>query len=400
MNKKAIFLFGAAAVCLSAVVTSVTFILSQDGGQREVPEFSMPSASETSETSGLSQAEHITQEIRTEESSGVTAAQTSEPRAAEAEPDFPEEPQKQENVLVTSADPLHYVRFEFSAEEVRFSGKYEGAAVEEVRLLNPRRSAVPDYSGGEFRGSLDLSGLSRDHYVLCVLLDNGAGMYYVFEVTEDGAGTVPAERLPAADNLAAIGSPFELPEDGVMTYITSSGDRDRARELLQQVRELSDEICAGIVSDYDKLRAITEWVGLNMYYDKDASESGDIDEVVTLEYVLEYHRSVCFGWANLFTALCQAQGIECYNASGSVVTGSRCFLQTSPEDERSHSWNLAVIDGRQIWVDSVWNSTNSFENGKYKAGKLDLQYFDIDGTLLSYDHRVKRFEHRDYFALG
>lgn len=137
-----------------------------------------------------------------------------------------------------------------------------------------------------------------------------------------------------------------------------------------------------------------------MYYDKDASEKGVTEDMLTLEHVLEYHRSVCFGWSNLFSALCQAQGIWCANASGSVVTGSRCFMQTSTADERSHSWNMAVIDGRQIWVDTVWNSSNSYHKRRYVEGVQDMQYFDISTAALSQDHRVTRFEYRNYFALG
>lgn len=185
-----------------------------------------------------------------------------------------------------------------------------------------------------------------------------------------------------------------------MQHITSSGDPETARQVLSRVRELSDEICVGITGDYDKLRAISQWVSRNMYYDKDASEKGVTEDMLTLEHVLEYHRSVCFGWSNLFSALCQAQGIWCANASGSVVTGSRCFMQTSTADERSHSWNMAVIDGRQIWVDTVWNSSNSYHKRRYVEGAQDMQYFDISTAALSQDHRVTRFEYRNYFALG
>ena len=78
-----------------------------------------------------------------------------------------------------------------------------------------------------------------------------------------------------------------------MQHITSSGNPETARQVLSRVRELSDEICAGITSDYDKLRAISQWVSRNMYYDKDASEKGVTEDMLTLEHVLEYHRSVC-----------------------------------------------------------------------------------------------------------
>lgn len=82
-----------------------------------------------------------------------------------------------------------------------------------------------------------------------------------------------------------------------------------------------------------------------------------------------------------------------------MVTGSRCFPQTELSDERSHSWNLVVTDGRLIWVDTVWNSSNNYNKGNYFEGNYDMQYFDIDNVLLSNDHRVARLEHRDYYGI-
>lgn len=303
------------------------------------------------------------------------------------------------NVLVSSGDPLHHIRFEFGEKLIHFSGVYSGEPISEVEILRKSiRSLDLSSNGSSFYGSLNVSSLDPGFYIIRVKPGNGI-MDYVFQMTNDGASPLSWDDLPADENLSAAASPLELSEEGVIQYITSTGDRQTVQQILDRVKKLSDEICSGLPSDYDKLRAISEWVSRNMYYDKDASENGVTEEMLTLEYILEYHRSVCFGWTNLFSALCQAQGIWCANASGSVVTGSRCFMQTAAADERSHSWNMAVIDGRQIWVDTVWNSSNSYAKQRYSAGPQDLQYFDISTAALSQDHRVTRFEYRDYFAI-
>jgi len=252
-------------------------------------------------------------------------------------------------------------------------------------------------SGDSFEGSMDTSSLKDGYYVITVRLNGGSTMNYVFEVKNGSCGKLPTDELPYEDNLRAAETPLELSEQGVLSYITTSGDSERASEILARVKELSDAVCFGITDDYAKARALAEWVSLNTYYDSDAAENGVTEEELTLEFVLEYHRSVCFGWSNLYAAMCQAQGIECYVASGSSVNGSRCFLQTETADERSHSWNMVRIDGRDIWVDTVWCSTNSYENGSYNKGVADYQFFDINAEILSYDHRVTRFESRDYF---
>ena len=353
-----------------------------------VSEPAQPTSAVSLSTSATSATETTTEKIQT----------TSKPQTAEHSE--PTEPERPSNVLITSGDPLHHVQFDFGERSVRYSGVYTGTPVTSVDILLEQ---IPSYdftsSGSNFSGTLNVSSLDPGHYIIRVSLDGGAIMDYVFEMTADGSAPLSWSELPADENLSAAASPLELPEEGVMQHITSSGDHETARQVLSRVRELSDEICAGITSDYDKLRAISQWVSRNMYYDKDASEKGVTDDMLTLEHVLEYHRSVCFGWSNLFSALCQAQGIWCANASGSVVTGSRCFMQTSTEDERSHSWNMTVIDGRQIWVDTVWNSSNSYRKRRYVEGPQDMQYFDISTAAISQDHRVTRFEYRDYFAL-
>lgn len=460
--KKSIIAFGAASLMVAAVGITAAVVLggnSARGGQSSVPDFIMPenttSAAYSSQAASAAASESsaaqpdtapstaavldadptdnsaltadapsavsespdapVSQQTTASAHAGTTipettatAATTSSIPAATAptgttSPATAENPEPvtvPENVLVTSGDPLHHIRFEFGEDRIRYSGVYSSANLTEIRLFRPNvRSADISHNGSSFSGSLDISGLEPGYYIIIARLDNNEGMYYVFEKTADGSRAVPADVLPAAANLEFTNSPLELPPGGVLQYITTSGNSSIAASVLDKVKSLSDQICAGLDSDYDKARALCAWVAENMYYDRDAAANGVSEEEISLEFVLQYHRSVCFGWANLYSALCQAQGINCFNVSGSVVTGSRCFAQTEPSDERSHSWNLLEIDGRLIWVDTVWNSSNSYDKGNYFTGGRDMQYFDIDEVLLSNDHRIARLEHRDYFGI-
>lgn len=349
------------------------------------------SAQTTAETTQTTQTTP-SEQAEPEETAAAASAETT----AATEAAVPVETES--NILLTSHDPLHYVRIEFDGDLIRYSGVYTGTTVDMVRIFRPEViSENLALSGDEFSGTLDVSGFDDGYYIFVVTLGTGAQMYYVFEVEDGSSGAVPADELPAAENLAFIDAPLELSSEGVLHQITVTDDTEKAEEILAEVKSLSDQICAGLDDDYDKARALCEWVGENIYYDEDASKNGVTEEVVTLEYVLEYHRSVCFGWSNLYAALCQAQGIRCYNVSGSCVTGSRCFLQTELSDEHSHSWNLVETDGRYIWVDTVWNSTNAYKKNSYFSGTCDMQYFDIDAVLLSHDHRISRLEYRDYY---
>lgn len=459
--KRSYIAFGAATLTVLALGITAAVVLGGKGGQSSVPDFVMPQDSsafstaepptattddtpaETSDvitassafttTSGAIESTASDKETTTasqnassgqqgsntpvETSSAATSAQTStagssgvtsvSSHTAAAETSSsgsgtssvqPEE--VPDNILVTSGDPLHHIVFEFRSDSVEFSGVYSGATVTELRLYRPLiYSRDLTVSGSSFSGSLNISGLEQGYYIIMVRLDSGAVMYYVFLMTDEGAVPVPEDALPSASNLAFAGAPMELASEGVLHQITVSDDRETAKDILSEIKDLSDQICAGITDDYQKARVLCEWVSHNLYYDKDAAANGVTEEEITLEFVLKNHRSVCFGWSNLYAALCQAQGITCYNASGSVVTGSRCFPQTEISDERSHSWNLVKIGDRLIWVDTVWNSSNTYDRGNYFKSSYDMEYFDINNTVLSCDHRVARLEHRDYFGI-
>lgn len=207
---------------------------------------------------------------------------------------------------------------------------------------------------------------------------------------------VTAEEVEA-HNRTALDNPMTVPEDAVRLYISADGDEDRIRDTLAEIRQISDRICEGIESDYDKLFAISQWVSKNFYYDYDARDSSVTAETIALYGVLETRRTVCMGFANLFAALCSAQGIDCRVAHGAAVPGGGTFELSNGEGSL-HEWNIAVIDGREVWVDTLWNTTNSYRSGIYSEGDLETAYFDTDGTVLAKNHRADRIEIRDYFS--
>ena len=328
---------------------------------------------------------------------GTSTVQTTPAETVENVVSVPEE--FPDNVLISSCDPENYIRFEFQQDRILLSGVYSMNEITKISVLKKSISSTDlVHFGNEFSGSIDTSSLKEGFYILRFYPDSGAVMDYVFEITEQGTQPVPEDKLPAERNLTVTKAPLEIPEDTVLKLITADGDRERAAEILRQIKEISDEVCEGLNGELDKARALSQWVSQNIFYDHDAKDNGVTDDMLTLEYLLENHRSVCYGWTNLYSALCQAQGIECYNVNGSVVTGSRCFLQTEPSDERSHSWNMLIIDGEKIWVDTVWNSTNRFSKGEYQFDSTKMHYFGITNGLLAHDHRAERCEYRDYFG--
>ncbi|MGI6116893.1 MAG: transglutaminase domain-containing protein [Bilifractor sp.] len=80
--------------------------------------------------------------------------------------------------------------------------------------------------------------------------------------------------------------------------------------------------------------------------------------------VLQYHSSVCAGYARTFKLLCNEAGIEC-----SVVTGTVNGI--------GHAWNLLRINGVYTWADPTWEDTK----GTAGSGQDDDFFCVADDTL-------------------
>lgn len=215
----------------------------------------------------------------------------------------------------------------------------------------------------------------------------------------DGKFSFPDVIDIAESNLAAVSG--DIPDDTesvTLQNITISGTRDNAAEVLGQIRELSDKICRGLTDNYSKLRAISRWVSKNIYYDHDAFAAGIPAYCLSLEHILDTRRTVCGGYANMTSALAQAQGILCYNISGEGITGLRTYAEQSRGEY--HEWNYALIGNSGIWIDSGWNSRNHYSGGSKTEDDIGTKYFDTGNEFFALDHKVSRASDRNFFSIG
>lgn len=130
----------------------------------------------------------------------------------------------------------------------------------------------------------------------------------------------------------------------------------------------SNEITAGITSDYEKARAIHRWVAENVVYDYEYFRGEKEHTYLRSEDVLEHKLAVCSGYTNLTRALLQAQGIPAVYVHG-----------TAGGD--GHAWNAAYVDGRWVWIDSTWGRPG---NGAF----YDPRYFDPSDFFLATTHEA------------
>ncbi|MCM1578231.1 MAG: hypothetical protein NC078_05465 [Ruminococcus sp.] len=178
-------------------------------------------------------------------------------------------------------------------------------------------------------------------------------------------------------------------------YVTADGGDGEA--VMRRVARLSDEICRGLESDYDKAYALAMWVGENVAYDFDTADNGSAREVICLESIFENDfRTTCGGFANLYAALCDAQGIYCLCLKGAAVSEgyTRGGLWDIPTN---HNWNAVAIDGRWYYADCTWISDRSYIGGKTVPTEEVRPFYALMGFgEMSIEHRIDRCEVRGF----
>lgn len=184
----------------------------------------------------------------------------------------------------------------------------------------------------------------------------------------------------------------------VVDYVSPSRDYDEVVETLNRVQSISDTICENTSNDYEKLQKIHDYVCENVSYDHISAKDSANFDTICLKNVIERKRSICAGYANLFSALCNAQGLYCINIRGSVRTAEvpNVADETAPTN---HEWNAVWYDeeDRWIFIDCTWDSNNDYDEDGFTYADAKRQYFDMSMEEMSTRHKVKIIDHRDFF---
>ncbi|MDE6763379.1 MAG: hypothetical protein K2J73_06845 [Oscillospiraceae bacterium] len=180
-------------------------------------------------------------------------------------------------------------------------------------------------------------------------------------------------------------------------YVSTKDDYELHKRILMEVQMLSDEICAGAETDYEKVLKIEYWVADNIYYNYVSAETAVTADVICLETVLETKTATCAGYSNLFSALCNMQGIYCINLRGGTYI-SKDTPDQLMEMPMNHEWNAVMLDEEWIFIDTTWLSNNSYtaEDGYVRSGTMDEQYFHMTFEYMSYEHRIDIADYRDF----
>ena len=163
---------------------------------------------------------------------------------------------------------------------------------------------------------------------------------------------------------------------------------------LPEITSLANKITKYKTGNYNKILAIHDWVAENLYYDKDALNSGKYRyERYDVLSMLHNRRTVCRGYSKLAVTLLRAIDIpaidvECF-ALGESSDGDWNDINNLTA-EANHVITFALASNRWIIMDPTWDSVNEYRHGEYiekTEGGARHNYFDATLAFFSYTHR-------------
>lgn len=159
-----------------------------------------------------------------------------------------------------------------------------------------------------------------------------------------------------------------------------------------QIVSLATKIVAGLKTDYDKAKAVYDWVSSNIHYDMDAFNTDNIVDQDAIN-TLNNKRAVCEGYANLTAALLRSLDIPTGVVYGYAlgVDTSDYWVTPFKMPSANHAWNEVYIDGKWLIIDSSWGSNNQYYKGQFNTYPSSDNYFDIALNTFSMTHLIMEY---------
>ena len=301
------------------------------------------------------------------------------------------------NLLRTTLNPDAYSLFEINGYTVTARGKYSDDRLAKISISAGDIGSMnfSSHADGSYEAEFTVSSVS-DSSVLALKFNSGVTISYPLYSDENGL-YFPQNGL-AEENRLVLEKIHDAPKLAAGYYLTASGEAEKIAEVQRQIKQISDSVADGLESDYDKARALAEYVAAHVSYDVDARNESVTEETVSIEHTLKYGRTVCIGFANLYCALLQAQGIDAVNIKGGS-TGGGVTYATLTDGIQNHEFTAFFCEAqnRWVWVDSCWDGSGIYQNGEFLGNIQHEKYFDITDEALSFDHRADYAERRDFF---
>lgn len=193
--------------------------------------------------------------------------------------------------------------------------------------------------------------------------------YYTQIATYDYAERGAAHQFP----IDSVTSQLHCSTSNQLFYAAMIGaqpipeEGSAADEIYTEARTVLSRIVNDGMEDYEKARAIYDWLVMNVTYDQQVLiDNINIPEAIKydafyLEGVFGSGRAVCDGISKAMTLLCRIEGVPCVRVVGT-----------------DHAWNKLYINGNWYVADATFGDTTTEINGGNYSFLTHRSFLTID----------------------
>lgn len=151
---------------------------------------------------------------------------------------------------------------------------------------------------------------------------------------------------------------------------------------------LAKEITKDCKTDFERMRAIHDWVAKNIAYDIEAVINDDVKGYKASE-TLETKKGVCQDYSLLVAALHRAIGMQARLIYGmAVIPNDKSGVDLKAFVGMQHAWNEIWIDGKWVPEDVTWDAGDIDPKTQKFFFKLSHRYFNMSIKEFNLEHRM------------
>lgn len=151
---------------------------------------------------------------------------------------------------------------------------------------------------------------------------------------------------------------------------------NRENKVNEKVQEIINSVITSEMSDYEKEKALHDYLVNNCEYDRRLFYGNMPRESYTAYGALIEGKAVCQGYAIAMDKLLKAVGIE------TMIVVGESSSEGNGEYE-NHAWNLVKLGENYYHVDSTWDDPVTVDG----SNKLSYSYFNITDEEISLNHK-------------
>ncbi|WP_461614477.1 transglutaminase domain-containing protein [Clostridium sp. Marseille-QA1073] len=159
-------------------------------------------------------------------------------------------------------------------------------------------------------------------------------------------------------------------------YVDSVEELKRKEKLVnEKVHEIVKNTITNEMGEYEKEKALYDYLVNNCEYDMDTFNSGVLDKNNDEYSALINGLSMCKGYAQAMNRLLKAANIE-----SKIVIGDIIDAEEPDKEKLGHAWNIVKINGKNYHIDATWDSTYTHMYNETSDYFFNLSDEEIEST--------------------